>query len=181
MKGIVFNLFEQFVEAALGPGAFGRACAEAKLQTTDPFVGPGNYPDEDLIELLSVTCRQHDLGAEAALESFGRFAFAKLAGATPQFVAPFRHPKPFLLTLGSVVHAEVKKLYPHAEPPELTTEDTGHAKLRLTYRSKRGMASLALGLLHGVGEHFGVPHTITVSERDPQGRGARFDLEFANE
>ncbi|MGM3331279.1 heme NO-binding domain-containing protein, partial [Bacillus cereus group sp. BC251] len=53
------------------------------------------------------------------------------------------------------------KLYPDAELPELPSERLTADLLILNYRSIRGMADLAEGLLEGAIAHYGMPVELT--------------------
>lgn len=180
MKGIVFNLFERFVDEKLGPEAFEAIVDATDLVTKEPFVGPGNYPDADLFALVATTCRLHGITLVDALRAFGRFAFDHLAKTVPDLVSCHAHPKPFLMSLGSIIHVEVKKLYPSARPPEIESIDLGPGKMRLVYASPRCLGELAYGLLEGARDHFGAPFTIDVAERTTDRRWT-LELAFAAE
>lgn len=180
MKGMVFNLFERFVCEKLGHDAFEVIVDATDLITKEPFVGPGNYPDADLFALVGTTCRLHEIPLVDALRGFGHFAFAHLAATVPDLVGCHDHPKAFLMTLGSIIHVEMKKLYPSARPPDVEAVDLGENELRLHYSSPRCLGELAYGLLEGVRDHFGIPFSIHVSEKTADDRWT-FDLAFAAE
>ena len=179
MKGVVFNIFERFVQQTWGADVWEEVLDSTELITKDPFVGPGDYPDADLFALVANVCARYALPLPTALRTFGRFAFAELSAATPQFVAGFSHPKPFLLTLGDIVHRDVKKLYPAATPPAIDAIDSGPDRLRLVYASKRGLGELAYGLIEGVSDHFKTPCQISVADRTADDTRWIFDLDFA--
>jgi hypothetical protein len=179
MKGIVFNIFERFVQQTWSLDVWEEVLDSTELITKDPFVGPGDYPDADMFALVGTVCARFQLDVPTALRTFGRFAFAELSAATPQFVASFTHPKPFLMTLGDIVHRDVKKLYPAATPPEIDAIDTGPDRLRLVYASKRGLGELAHGLIEGVSDHFKTPCQVSVADRTPDNSRWVFDLDFA--
>mgnify|MGYP001610707167 CR=1 FL=1 len=53
MKGIVFNLLEEYITDVLGEDAYDAIVGECDLITREPFIGPGTYPDEDLVEIIT--------------------------------------------------------------------------------------------------------------------------------
>ena len=55
MKGVVFNMLEEFVVENAGEEVFEEILYTCEFITVEPFVGPGTYPDEDLNELVSKT------------------------------------------------------------------------------------------------------------------------------
>jgi hypothetical protein len=111
--------------------------------------------------------------------ALGRFAFSHLAARMGAFVAPFRDPKAFLMTVDSIVHLEVQKLLPDARPPRFQIEDLGHDHLVMLYESPRQMYDFAEGLLEGVAAHFGrsvsIERTLVNLATGP---GCRFELRF---
>lgn len=180
MKGIVFNLLEEFVIENWGEETYEAVLDSAQLETQEPFVGPGTYPDADLVELLVKTCEK--VGAEApdALRAFGKFCFPKLAEVGAVFLEGHDHPKSFLLSVHDVIHVEVRKLYEHANPPEFAYEDPGDGQLVMAYRSKRNLCAFMEGLLQGTGDFFETP--IEFKKTTCRHDGAdwcRYELAFA--
>jgi hypothetical protein len=52
MKGVVFNLLEEFIIANSDEDTYEEILDECTFVTDGPFVGPGTYPDEYLIMLV---------------------------------------------------------------------------------------------------------------------------------
>lgn len=157
MKGIVFNLFEEFITEKFGEGKYEEILSGCNLKTKEPFVGPGSYPDEDLLEIVGKTVQATGIPLPDALGSFGRFCFPKLAERFPAFVTPYNHPKPFLKTVDSVIHIEVRKLYRDAEPPSFTFEEPSPDTLIMRYHSKRKLCLFMEGMIEGVAEYYKSP------------------------
>jgi hypothetical protein len=53
MKGIIFNILEDFTNEKFGEDEFDFIVEKSILETTDPFVGPGTYPDSDLFKIVT--------------------------------------------------------------------------------------------------------------------------------
>jgi hypothetical protein len=157
MKGIVFNLLEQFLCETMGDEAFEELLDGCVLETKEPFVGPGSYPDADLLVILSAAVERLKISREDALRAFGRFSFPRLAKTYPIFVKPFVHPKPFLQSVGPIIHVEVKKLHADALLPEFVYGEPAPERLVIEYRSARRLCHLMEGLLDGVADHFHSP------------------------
>src|SRR4030065_2479676 len=111
MKGVVFNLLEAYIEENLGEGKYEEILDECTLMSKEPFVGTGTYPDQDLMAIVAETIKVAGVPLSEALRSFGRFCFNKLAEKYPDFVNPYTHPKPFLTSVESIIHVEVKKWF----------------------------------------------------------------------
>ncbi len=154
MKGSIFKLFEEFVTERYGLDAYEDLLDEASLETTEPFVGPGTYPAGDLVALLTTASANHEISVDDLLRGLGRFAFSALAGAVPTLMAGLDDPRTFLLGLESVIHTEVRKLYPEADPPRFTAVELGPSELELRYESALGLFALVEGLLDGLGDWY---------------------------
>lgn len=155
VKGIVFNLFENFVSETWDEDTWDEILDGVELVTQEPFVGPGNYPDEDLVALAVATCERVKVDVPAGLRAFGKYAFPHLAAVHPEFVDAHDNAKSFLASAESVIHVEVRKLMPDAEPARILCEDTGPGRQTLRYVSGRKLCAFVEGLLDGIGERFG--------------------------
>lgn len=180
MKGIIFNLLEQFITENFGEEKYEQIIKQCNLKTTEPFVAPGTYPDEDMIEIVVNTSKELNITVPDALKGYGKFAFFKLAEKFPFFVKPYKHPKPFLMSVENIIHVEVRKFYKDAYTPQFIYNDTSPDTLTITYHSKRKLYHLMEGLLDGVGEFYKVP--IQQTHKIYQKNGTElcdFELTFA--
>ncbi|MGB5756398.1 MAG: heme NO-binding domain-containing protein [Acidimicrobiales bacterium] len=157
MKGAIFKLFEAFVEVSYGPEALEDLLDSAELETTEPFVGPGNYPPGDLLALVAKAVEVHETTTEELLRAFGRHAFPSLAGSVPTLLEGLDTPRDLLCNLESVIHTEVRKLDPEASPARFTVTELGPTEILLHYQSPFGLFPLVEGLLAGVGDWYDMP------------------------
>jgi predicted hydrocarbon binding protein len=157
MKGIIFNLLESFVCEGWGEQTYEEVLERCRLRTREPFIGPGTYPDADLVALVSAVTERLDIKMDDALHAFGKYAFAHLVRKFPMFVQGHSHPKTFLKTIDDVIHVEVKKFLRDADPPHITFRDPAPDELVLIYDSRRRMCTLAAGLVDGCAQFFAVP------------------------
>ena len=182
MKGVIFNLLEDFVSEGWGEETYEAILAGCPLHTKEPFVGPATYPDADLLAIVSKTTERLGISVPEAVHSFGKYCFPRLAAKFPVFVQGHVHPKTFLKTIDNVIHVEVRKLFRDAEPPRITYTDPADDRLVLRYESKRRLCSLMTGLLEGAGEFFAVPIEYTQTQCMLQGAPAcEFDLRFPSQ
>ncbi len=154
MKGIIFNALEEFICENWGDDKYEKILSLCPLVTKEPFVGPGTYPDADLTTIATKAADILGVPLDDALRAFGRFTFGKLVAKFPSFMESSSSARDFLLIVNSVIHVEVKKLYPGAVTPEFTYEDLSESQLIMVYHSNRKLCSLMEGLIDGVGEHF---------------------------
>jgi hypothetical protein len=156
VKGIIFNLLEEFIIDNWGAARFEKIVARCPIHTQLPYVGPGTYPDANLFAIVEQTTAELGIGTDEALRSFGRFAFPKLAARFPIFMVGHDHPKSFLKTIDGVIHVEVRKLFVNAEPPRITFRDPAPDRLVLHYVSRRNLCPLFAGLIEGTSDYYRV-------------------------
>jgi hypothetical protein len=169
MKGIIFRFLEEFITKNCGEDKFQELVAHCPMQTKEPFVGPGTYPDGDFFSIFNATVKDLGLAHDDALRLFGEFCFPRLAGRYPHFVTPYAKAKPFLLTVDAVIHIEVRKLLKDAVLPKFYYDDPDPQHLIIVYQSERRLCRFMEGLLDGVGKHFG--ERITQEQRKCTYRG----------
>lgn len=157
MKGIVFNILEDFICEGWGEDVYDEILGRCPLHTKEPFVGPHTYPDADLLMIVGKAAERLGLPVPDAIQAFGKFCFPRLAAKYPVFLKGHEHPKTFLKTIEGVIHVEVRKLLRDADPPRITFVDLGPDTLMLNYASKRALCPLFVGLLEGVADHFRTP------------------------
>lgn len=153
MKGIVFNLLEECVTDAHGAEAWDRMLEDADLDGV--YTTLGNYPDADLLGLVTTASAQLGLPADDVVRWFGQSAIPLLAAAYPQFFNMHDNTLSFLLTLNDVIHPEVRKLYPGADVPVFDFTMDGERALVMGYASARRLCALAEGFVAGTAAHYG--------------------------
>lgn len=177
VKGIIFTTFEDFVSDSFGADVFEEILDGTKLETSEPFVGPGTYPASDLMALVGTTIARLGIPLDDALAAFGTYSFPKLAKGVPQLMVGLNTAREFFLSLESVIHTEVRKLDPEANPARFTVEETGESTLLLHYESPLGLFALVSGFIDGVAAWYGesVQHELVSTDRT----NATFALTFS--
>ncbi|ANM31108.1 hypothetical protein ABI59_18295 [Acidobacteria bacterium Mor1] len=155
MKGVVFNLFEAFVVENWGEETYWKLVDACSLETSDGvFVGPGTYPDADLFTLVTKASEMLEVPAIEAIRAFGKFCLPHLMDKAGPLVEDIPSAKELLKQVDSVIHVEVRKMYPGAVTPVFRYEDTGPDRLILEYRSNRKLCAFVEGLIEGAGDHY---------------------------
>lgn len=179
MKGVVFNIFENFISEGWGDDAYEALLDACPLHGDGVFVGPGTYPDADLVALVTKACERFGVEPPDALRAFGRFMFPKLAQKVPRLLEG-HDVRSFLLSVHDVIHVEVRKLFPEAVTPSFAYEELDDGTLVIAYTSERRLCHLMEGLLEGAAVHFEQPitqsHTVCMHDGAPH---CRFELQFA--
>lgn len=179
MKGIIFNLLEEYIEKNLGEGKYEEIMERCILNGKGPFIGPGTYPDDDFMAIVGGTVKEAGIPMPIALRSFGEFCFHRLAEKYPDFVNPYTHPKPFLKSVESIVHVEVKKLYEGSNPPGFSYIDSVSDRLVIQYSSGRMLCQFMEGLIDGVAGHYQFPINYKQTACMLDGDGiCEFDISF---
>lgn len=153
MKGIVFNLLEQVVTDAHGEDVWEDLLDEAGVDGA--YTSLGSYADEDMLRLVAAASETLDLPPDEIVRWFGRSAIPHFAKRYPALFDAHESARPFVLTLNSIIHPEVRKLYPGATVPDFDFEPSSPDGLLMGYGSPRKMCSFAEGLLEGAADHFG--------------------------
>jgi predicted hydrocarbon binding protein len=158
MKGLIFNLLEEFLVARCGETEYELILTDCQL-CADPslMVGPGSYPDQDFTAIIASAAKRLGLGSKELLHEVGRAAIPRLVSRYPQFFIPSKHPRDFFASLNFIHHLEVKKLYKDAELPRFRCENKADGSLLISYISGRGLCHLFSGLINGVADHYQTP------------------------
>ncbi len=155
MKGVVFNLLEAFVVENWGEDTYWKLVDACSLETSDGvFVGPGTYPDADLFTMVTKASEMLEIPAVEAIRAFGKFSFPHLMEKGGPLVADVESAKELLKQVDSVIHVEVRKMYPGAVTPVFRFEDPAPDRLTLEYRSSRKLCPFVEGLIEAAGEHY---------------------------
>lgn len=178
MKGAIFNIFEDFVVEHHGEDTYDEILESCKLQTDGIFVGPGTYPDADLLEIVGKTIEKLGVPLDQALLSFGQYLFKGLHRGHPNFAESQPNLKSFLESIDGVIHIEVNKLYPDAVTPKFEYHSPDADTLEITYTSKRNLPDLVEGLILGAADHFKEKVQISRSSVDDAKSVWKFHLKF---
>ena len=160
MKGIVFNLLEEVVRREYGEDTWDGLLETAQLDGI--YTSLGNYDFEQLMALVAAASTALKLPPNAIVKWFGRNALSVLAEKYPGFFQPHRSTRSFLFTLNTIIHPEVRKIYPGADVPVFDFASTSDDTLTLGYTSRRPLCSFGEGLIEGAAAHF--RETITVEQ-----------------
>ena len=159
MKGIIFNLLEDFIVSRYGENKYEEIVTASDTGQLDPFeiVSPGSYPDEAFETIVRRASEKTGTTMPELLKEMGRHSLPKLVERYPHFFDPHEHPRDFLKTTAMIHHVEVKKLYLGAEVPNFFISDEHQDGLTLVYKSKRSLCHLVEGLVVGLGDHYKIP------------------------
>lgn len=164
MKGLVFTEFMNLVETK-----FGEDMMDDLIDTTDPksggaYTAVGTYSHTELVDMVVVLSERVDLPVPALVNAFGHHLAEVFSTKFTSFFDEASSTIEFLKSIDNHIHVEVAKLYPDAELPEFTFDESNSEQFLLNYRSTRGFADLAEGLIEGTAKYYG--EDITISRED---------------
>jgi hypothetical protein len=153
VKGIIFNLAEEVLTDKHGVEVWDEVLERSGLDGA--YTSLGSYPDAELFAIVGAASEL--LGADAGdvVRDLGQGALPLLAERYPEFFAPHRDARSFVLTLNDIIHPEVRKVYPGAEVPEFDFDTSDADVLLMGYRSPRKLCALAEGFVVGAARHYG--------------------------
>lgn len=153
MKGVIFNILEEMIEER-----YGMAVWNEILNRTMPgdgiYIAGESYPDEQLFSLVEAVSEQLDLPRAKVVSRFGEFLFQQLAVRHPVFLEDPEDLKSFLMSIQSVIHVEVQKLYDSPNLPTFQYTEPDPDTLIMHYHSPRKLCLLAEGLIRGAAAHY---------------------------
>jgi predicted hydrocarbon binding protein len=169
VKGIVFNLLEEAVSSTYGDAAWDRLLDAAGLEGA--YTSLGSYDDAEIAALVRAAADALDIPEDTVLRWFGRRAMPLLARRYPVIFDSHANVRSFLLSLNSIIHPEVCKLYPGARTPVFAFDTSVAGVLKIGYDSPRRLCALADGFMHGAATHFG--ERIELEQHECMHRGDR--------
>jgi len=136
-----------------------------QLQTAGAYTSVGNYSHQELLALATALCVATNSQMPAIMDLFATQLMHAFVRMHPEFFQPEQDILNFLLSVDEHIHANVRKIYPDANPPKLQGTILEDGSLLLNYSSSRPFAELAIALTRASGEHFGQELNIRVVNR----------------
>lgn len=153
MKGVVFNLVEDAVVSTHGEAAWDALLQRAGLDGC--WTAIGNYPSRHLLALVAAGSAMLDVEPDDLTRDLGRHAVLALADRNREFFTPHPEVTSLLFSLNDVIHPEVRKLNPEANPPRFDFVELGPDDLLVSYHSHRPLCALADGMIRGAATWYG--------------------------
>lgn len=182
MKGIIFTEFLGFVALRYGEDTVDDIIEASALPSGGAYTSVGTYNHSELAALCHALAHQTDVAVPELVQAFGFHLSGCFARRYPEFFARCSHLFDFLESIEEHIHKDVQKLYPDAELPSFTVPERTASRLVLDYRSPRQMGDLAVGLIQGSAQHFGVQVQVHSQVPDEGGGSVvRFVIVLAGE
>jgi len=162
MKGIIFTSFATFVEQEYSLLHWQSLLDTVTTESAGVYISTKQYPDSELMALINQLATDVDTTLDNLERAFGRWCFPhlyKMASDITRDVDGFYN---YLLAVDSLIHVEVRKLYPGAQTPKVTTNMDDN-KIVVRYSSPRKLCYFCEGLLLSCAEHFNLKLSIEQS------------------
>jgi hypothetical protein len=171
----MFTSLLSWVEQTRGVVTVDRIIAGAgpALSTGGAYTAVGNYPATEFTALLEQLAILDDTTPDDVQREFGKAAFPVLASLHPEWLDGISDLPALLTHIESIIHTEVRKLYPDAQPPLITAQRTDPGIVEVTYVSHRGLVPMCQGLIEGAAQFFGDAEDISLVEAERTGDTTR--------
>lgn len=154
MQGMVFTVLSDMVIEKFGMPCWNTILQRAQLSSEGVFTSAQQYPDADLMQLVSIISEELQIPVPDLVKSFGVYLFPALYARRPKQLDQVKGVIEFLTFVEDTIHYEVKRLYPDTYLPTFEHELRPDGQLKLIYRSKRQMCALAEGMIEGAAVQF---------------------------
>lgn len=155
MKGMVFTEFIEMVEQTFGVEVADDIITKSDLPSGGAYTAVGSYDHREMLNMVVALSAQTGVPLPDLTRAFGRYLFGRFSTLYPSFFVGVTGAFDMLERIDGYIHVEVRKLYPDAELPRISMEQSADGGARLVYRSARPFAGVAEGLIMGCIEHFG--------------------------
>jgi predicted hydrocarbon binding protein len=169
MHGVIFSALKKFCGARLGASAWEKVLQHSNMAGR-LFLTADSYPDGDALALIDAICRVTHADRSVVLEDFGDFLAPELMTMYAALIRSEWRTFDLLLNTENTIHRIVRMRDKGARPPQLRCEANDEHQLTIYYTSERRLCALAIGLIRGVGRHYGEP--VSIVERTCMLRGA---------
>ncbi|AWB65363.1 hypothetical protein C2869_02420 [Saccharobesus litoralis] len=154
MKGLVFNMLQEYVEQNVGYEAWDKAINSCDLPSQGIYISSESYNDSEIFSLVGHLSEALATPAADLVRSFGQFLFFHLLPLAPQAAKEAKDLKSFLVMVENIIHVEVLKLYQDANLPSFDYSSKNSQHMTMVYRSPRKLCHLSEGLILSAAEHF---------------------------
>lgn len=161
MKGVIADCLSELVIKNFGKDKWENILEKTGLDKRTSFAISADIDDGAILNVLGNTCDVLGITLEQAADAFGEY-WAKIY-APEIYWAYFSNWKSAkdCLTDMDRIHERVTRRIANARPPRFDYEWRNENTLIMTYKSKRGLIDIFIGLVRGVARSFNENLTIT--------------------
>ncbi|MDX2368808.1 MAG: heme NO-binding domain-containing protein [Colwellia sp.] len=164
MQGSIFTVFSEMVIEKLGIETWNELLDTVKPKSEGIYTKGMYYEDSEMMALVGALSKKTNIDVPTLVRTFGSYLFIHLFNSSPAKLSHIDNLKDFLRSIDSVIHKEVKRVYPQAYLPSFNYSETPEGDLVMIYHSKRKLCHLSEGLILSAASHFDEEVTITQPE-----------------
>ena len=177
MKGLIFREFLEMVEEKFDYTMVDHIINDTKDPIDGAYSSVNSYDHTQLVNLVVALHKRTGIALSDLLKTYGEFLFSSIASNYPYLLEGITDPFDMLLNIEILIHTEVKKIYPEANPPRFIGTRLNDISIELIYNSHRSMGDVAEGLIHGCGAHFGEKFKVEQLSSENDGQTVKFKIE----
>jgi methyl-accepting chemotaxis protein len=163
MKGTVVNIWLNTMTNMYGENVKNEVLQKQGWNPNRIITPLEEIEDKRILDLMGAFARHDNITSEELWRKLGENNIQSFYKWFPSYFEK-SSAKGFLMLMDKV-HTQLTKMIPGAKPPRLIPEELDDKNVIITYKSKRGLVDYFLGLLTGVGNHFGEKIDAKVLER----------------
>jgi predicted hydrocarbon binding protein len=164
MQGSIFTAFSEMVIEKMGMAVWNDLLTKVNPSSEGIYTNGMQYDDSEIMALVAALSEITKIDTPTLIRTFGVYLFSHLYNNSPADSSHIDNLKSFLIYINSVIHKEVKRVYPKAYLPTFECSDTSDGDFVMYYHSKRKLCYLSEGLIIGASKHFNQPITISHPE-----------------
>lgn len=177
---MVFTEFIEFVEDAYGFEIAQEMIDNSNLSNDAVFTSVGTYDSAEFVTMVIKLSAIVNVGVSDLLIVYGKHLFIRFSILYPHFFPDNITFFDFISKIDNYIHVEVKKLYPDAELPNVTTVVKEDDMIEIIYCSRRKFGDFAHGLLLGAVSFFDEDIDISKQKLEDDGSKVKFVLKRKN-
>ena len=127
----------------------------------------------EFLDMVESLAQRSGVPVPTLVHAFGPHLLERFYALYPDCFSGIPSALDFLEGIETVIHTEVRKLYPDAQLPEFDCVRTASG-LDMVYSSPRHFGDLATGLIEGALLHFGDP--VSMTRHDLPNGSIRFEM-----
>lgn len=164
MQGSIFTAFSEMIIEKMGMETWNDLLNDAAPDSDGVYTSGMQYEDSEMMSLVVALSEKTKIDVATLVRDFGSYLFRSLYNSCPADITHIDNLKDFLLCIDSVIHKEVKRVYPKAYLPSFDYSETPEGNLVMLYHSKRKLCHLSEGLILSAAAHFQQKITIEQPE-----------------
>ena len=168
MHGMIMVELRNFVTTNFNKETWDTLLRKAKLWPR-LYLPISEYPDQEVVSLVSSASEMTGSPAQNILESFGEYIAAGLLKMYRPLVRDEWRTLDLLEHTETAIHTAIRLKDDKAHPPQLSCKRLSYDQVAVTYNSERRLCSVAKGIAKGVAKHYS--ESISISESTCMHRG----------